>query len=180
MSRELGRKIPEVLRKELNSPALPRIAVPLVSLDPGGFPHVALLSFFEVLIEKERMFLWLSSSSRTCEFLNSRPRCTLLFIRERYCFYIKGEARHILTTSAHSVFQFRPLLVLADEVPEEERDTRLLSGVRFRFSRREEERRLAFREQLRKRLFKTQRSPKRKRGEKKRSPDRGGERFSGR
>ena len=152
MSRELGRKIPEVLKKELDSPDLPRIAVPLVSLDPGGFPHVALLSFFEVLIEKKRMFFYLSSGSRTCEFLNARPRCTLLFIRESYCFYIKGEARHVLTTSAHSVFRFRQQVVLADEVPEEERSSRLLSGARFRLSQQEEERRLAFLGELRERL----------------------------
>ena len=180
MSRVLGREIPEVLRRELDSPRMPKVAVPLVSLDPDGFPHVALLSFLEVLIEGGETFFFLYGGSRTCEFLRSRPQCTLLFVRKAYCFYLKGRANHVLTDQDHSVFRFRPVEVLADDVPEEERETRLTSGVRFRLSQQEEERRLAFREQLRKRLSKTKRSPKPKGGEKKQSRDRGGERCSGR
>ncbi len=152
MSLELGCQIPEILKRDLQSDTPPRVAVPLVSLDPEGFPHVALLSFFEILVHGEEVFFYLLDRSGTCQFLERRPPCLLVFVRSSYCLYVKGEAALMLSDEAHCLYALRLSQVLSDRIPKNERETHLLSGTRFHLSRSEEARRLALREKLRRRL----------------------------
>ena len=126
--------------------------MPLVSLDSGGFPHVALLSFFEILLQGEEVFFYLLDRSRTCQFLERRHPCLLVFIRSSYCFYVKGEAAFMLRDKAHCLYSLCLSQVLSDQIPEDEQETHLLSETRFHLSRSEEGRRLVLREKMRRRL----------------------------
>lgn len=131
VARNVGTEIPDRIIAEIRKDAPLSEAVPLVSVDSEGFPHVALLSYFELFLQDESLCFFVHGASRTGRFLKSGRRCTLLFVNRDYVVYVKGRARWQGDRESCSVFQLRVEAVLEDSPLPEEGDVFLQSGIRF-------------------------------------------------
>jgi hypothetical protein len=111
--------------------------VPVCTVDPGGFPHPAMLSYGEIAADDERTLrAAVYGSSRTARYLRDPGRMTLLFVEPDGAYYVKArvagpEAAH---PAAPGVVVF-PLLVvdvIADAVDtSREPAATITSGIRF-------------------------------------------------
>lgn len=134
MSRLLGRSLPEAVRQRIGfGPETIGKAVLLLTVDEGGFPHPAMLSFREVAAkDAERLRFCLNTSSRTSENLRRRGEAALLLIDEGPAYYIKGVAKELKASIKafpdQALFELRIEEVLEDEKP----GFPITSGVRFK------------------------------------------------
>jgi hypothetical protein len=68
-------------------------AIVLVTIDPYGWAHPALLSYSEVLaLDADRLRLALHAGSRSARHLRESGRATLVFADAELCLYVKVEA----------------------------------------------------------------------------------------
>lgn len=148
MSRELERKLPPNVIQEV-SKALPRFnAIPLVSVDREGLPHVALLSYFELIYDAESLFFFLNSFSRSTKFLRERGLCTLIFVHSDFVYYLKGKARLVGECDSQSIFQFRVESVWEDFPSPEEGEVFLKTGIRMGSGEEDTRKRIGGRENV--------------------------------
>ena len=131
MARNVGTEIPERIVAEIRRDPPVTVAVPLISVDPEGYPHVALLSYFELFLQDGSLGFFVHEGSRTGRFLKSGRRCTLLFVNRDYVVYVKGRARWKGDRESCSVFRLRVEAVLEDSPLPEEGEVFLQSGIRF-------------------------------------------------
>ncbi|MCY3774894.1 MAG: pyridoxamine 5'-phosphate oxidase family protein [Candidatus Aminicenantes bacterium] len=131
MTRNVGTEIPDRIIAEIRKDPPVSEAVPLLSVDPDGYPHVALLSYFELFLQDGSLCFFVHGGSRTGRFLKSGRRCTLLFVNRDYVVYVKGRARWQGDRESCSVFQLQVEAVLEDSPLPEEGDVFLRSGIRF-------------------------------------------------
>ena len=131
VARNVGTEIPERIIAEIRKDPPVSEAVPLVSVDPEGYPHVALLSYFELFLQGGSLCFFVHAGSRTGRFLKSGRRCTLLFVNRGYAVYVKGRACWKGDRESCSVFRLRVEVVLEDSPLPEEGDVFLQSGIRF-------------------------------------------------
>lgn len=138
MSRSLGASLPDRLLAPLlgpdeHVPADP--AIVLLTVDPYGWPHPALLSFAEVLaLDASRLRLGLHAGSRTARHLRDSGRATLVFADEALVVYVKAEALALPAlpgAEALARFELGVRDVLEDQAREEEAGARLASGLRI-------------------------------------------------
>ncbi|MFQ5739839.1 MAG: hypothetical protein ACE5JX_12575 [Acidobacteriota bacterium] len=148
MSRELGARMPDEVVREMRKPSPRLTAVPLLTVDRKGFPHVALLSYFEILWKAEAVHFFLHSSSRSTRFLRNHGLCTLVFINRDFAYYVKGRARWKGDLDSQSLFQFRVEAVLEDYPSTQEGEAFLKSGIRFETGKRESDQRLQLRQRM--------------------------------
>ncbi len=149
MSTDLGSHLPSDLAAALQDPALENVAVPVVTVDRQGFPHVALLSFLEICPHRhERLAFFLPPGSRTAGFLQKSGQCTLLFATESFVFYLKGTVRFAGLMEGLVVFVFRIQTALEDRPSKDEQDTYLTSALRFQAPAAEMERRRGLRRRV--------------------------------
>lgn len=148
MSLELGAKLPaEILEETAKSP--PRLtAVPLLTVDDEGFPHVALLSYFELIGHRKRLYFFVHSFSRTARFLRARPQCTLAFLSGDFAYYAKGRPRPIGQLESRALFEFSVDSVLQDFASAEEGEAFLQSGLRFTTKGKDIEKRLVLKRRM--------------------------------
>lgn len=152
MSRELGSKLPSQVAEEASKDH-PRLnAIPLVSIDRQGFPHVALISYYELLFHHQSLVFFLSSFSRSAKFLRERNLCTLVFVHRDFVYYIKARARWLGDCESVSIFQLAVESVWEDFPSPEEGETLLETGIRLVSGSRDLERRVQLREKVRLRL----------------------------
>lgn len=131
VARNVGIEIPDRIVAEIRKDPPVSEAVPLISVDPEGYPHVALLSYFELFLQDGSLGFFVHEGSRTGRFLKSGRRCTLLFVNRDYVVYVKGRARWKGDRESCSVFRLRVEAVLEDSPLPEEGDVFLQSGIRF-------------------------------------------------
>ena len=131
MARNVGTEIPDRIIAEIRKDPPVSEAVPLISVDPEGYPHVALLSYFELFLQDGSLGFFVHEGSRTGRFLKSGRRCTLLFVNRDYVVYVKGRARWKGDRESCSVFRLRVEAVLEDSPLPEEGEVFLQSGIRF-------------------------------------------------
>lgn len=124
-------QLPKDLVERLQSPEPCPLAVPLLSVDPEGFPHVALLSYAEIFLEQGALYFFPASASRTVSYLEQRPQATLLFIRAEFVYYLKGAVEKVAEEDGYTLFRFRPISVRQDLSPPGEAEVRLKDGIRF-------------------------------------------------
>ena len=152
MSRELGSRLPRRLIQEL-ARRKPRLnAVPLISTDPEGFPHVALLSFFELIFEDPLLYCFLKRSSRSSKHLRASEKCTLLFVRRDFVYYVKAQVRKVQEYGAQAVFQVEVVSVLEDFALPEEGKMFLKTGICFAGTEKEVKRQLDLKERIAKQI----------------------------
>jgi len=86
LNRLSGRDLPAVASK----------VIQIVTTDPEGWPHPALLSYFEVIAkDSRRIRLATYGSSTTSANMRRTGKLTLLVIDERAAYYIKGRAKEL-------------------------------------------------------------------------------------
>ena len=131
VARSVGTGIPERIVAEIRrDPPLPE-AVPLVSVDPEGFPHVALLSYYELFLQDGDLRFFVHNGSRSGRFLKSGRPCTILFVNRDFVVYVKGRARWREDRESCSIFGLQVEAVLEDSPLPEEGHVFLTSGIRF-------------------------------------------------
>ena len=146
MSSEL--QLPAPLIDRLSQDSTRLAAVPLVSIDGDGFPHVALLSYFELIYKNESLFFFLNSGSRTTDFLNERGQSALIFVENDFAYYVKGVARCIGRYDSQSILRLLVTSVRHDVPSPEEGAVWLKSGILVGCSGQEARRRRRLREDI--------------------------------
>src|SRR5262245_34364560 len=126
MSRLLGSELPSDLLDRLSGRDLrPHAAkvIPLLTVDERGWPHVALLSYFEVAAKDPRhLRLATFRDSTTSANMRRSGKATLAIIDERVACYIKCTVAEIApamhTAGWNAAFDCRVEQVIADDVDE--------------------------------------------------------------
>lgn len=138
MSRSLGPQLPDALVARLTAPdpaERPGEVVVLVTVDPYGRPHPALLSYAEVLaLDAGRIRLGLHAGTRSATHLGDSGRATLLFADAELNLYVKADAVPLAAASEHprlARFELQVRDVLADRAEGTEAGARLTGGITF-------------------------------------------------
>ena len=148
MSKHVGRALPDDLLERLSARDLAALAdrvIVVCSVDDRGFPHPALLSYFEVLATDSRTIrLAMYATSRTVANVRRDGRLTLILVDARVAYYVKGTARVLADAMRATPYNAKLDLqieeVLADEAnPELEPGAYIASGITYVNPRRAEE-----------------------------------------
>ena len=99
MSKLVGNELPDDLYQRLLGNDLEQNAekvILLATVDEGGWPHLAMRSYFEV-IAKDRHNLRLATyhNSRTTRNMRANGKATISIIDERTAYYVKGKVDQI-------------------------------------------------------------------------------------
>jgi hypothetical protein len=136
VTRSLGAALPDRLLARLAAPAgaVPLdAAILLVTVDPYGWGHPALLSYAEVLAhDAARLRLALRAGSRSSRHLREAGRATLVFADAELCVYVKAEALPLPAAPAASDLARFELVVrdvLEDWAEGDEAGARLATGL---------------------------------------------------
>jgi hypothetical protein len=140
MSRLVGSELPPDLLARLSGRDLTAVAskvIQIVTVDASGWPHPALLSYFEVVAKTPtRIRIATYATSATSGNMRRTGTATLIVIDERAAYYVKARAVEIAArmraTDWNAAFECRVEQVLADEVSEElEPGAYVSSGVTY-------------------------------------------------
>jgi Pyridoxamine 5'-phosphate oxidase len=126
MSRLIGSELPPDLLDRLSGRDLASHAskvIPLLTVDESGWPHVALLSYFEVAARDARhVRIAAFAGSTTSANLRRARKATLAVIDERLACYVKVTAtevaREMRTAGWNAAFDCEVEQVLVDEADE--------------------------------------------------------------
>ena len=141
MSKFLGNALPDDLYQRLagnHLQASAEKAILICTVDADGWPHPAILSYFEVIAKDERnVRLATYKDSSTTNNMRLNGKLTILIIDERVAYYIKGTvgelAREMSCSPHNSKLNLRVEQVLADEANEEfEPGVYITSGVIYK------------------------------------------------
>lgn len=104
--------------------ALARTAILLCTVDPRGWPHPAMLSYFEVAAtDRHTLRLAVYKDSRTCANLRERGKATLVLVDEQLVCYVRADVKQIVPSMASAAYNARVDLrveeVLFDEPPQD-------------------------------------------------------------
>ena len=140
MTRFVGNELPDDLYGRLRASNLEACAhkVILIStVDGEGWPHPAMLSYFEVVaLDRRNIRLATYKASSTTNNMRRVRRATISIIDERVAYYIKGSVvevrREMAVAPYNSNLNMRVERVLKDEVNEElEPGAYVASGVTY-------------------------------------------------
>jgi len=140
VSRSLGSVMPPDLVARLSGSELEAVAskvIQIVTIDAAGWPHPALLSYFEVVAkDPARVRLATYGTSTTSANLRRAGTVTLAVIDERVAYYVKARAVELTpkmrATGWNAAFECRVRQVLVDEVNEErEPGAYVMSGITY-------------------------------------------------
>jgi hypothetical protein len=135
MSRLIGHELNEILVNRLGGAdvsAHEGKIIPIVTLDGSGWPHPALLSYYEVIAKNPStldMALWKESS--TANNLRKTGKVTLMITDSGINYYLKGSVKELEAemAGASQVSRFRVTVeqVLEDQEP----NARITSGMTY-------------------------------------------------
>jgi hypothetical protein len=135
MSKILGSELTEALLKRLSGAAMASHEgkiIPIFTLDEEGWPHPALLSYYEVVAKNAStldMAIWKDSS--TANNLRRTPKISLMIADHGLNFYIKGTVTELENAMAGapqvSRFQIRVQQLLEDQEP----NAQITSGMTY-------------------------------------------------
>lgn len=141
MSKEVGPELPDDLFHALWDEDVSRQsgkAIVVVTVDPDGRPHPALLSFREVgARNRSTLRVVTHSNSRTTDNMRLNGIITLVFVDERMVYYVKGDAKEIPfvragTSQHYATMDMKVHQVLQDFVGADEAGSYITSGITFR------------------------------------------------
>jgi hypothetical protein len=111
-------------------------AVVLVTVDPLGRPHPALVSYAELLaLDPARIRLGLHAGTRSVTHLRDAGRATLIFADAELVLYVKADAVALPAGGGApglARFELHVRDVIADRAEGEEAGADLVSGITFR------------------------------------------------
>ena len=123
MSKAIGDALPDNVFERLNGRNLDAVSdhvLIVCSVDDRGFPHPALLSYFETIaIDARTIRLAMYSTSRSVRHARRDGRLTLVLVEDRVAYYIKGNVRELsrsMRDAPHNAkLHFTVAEVMADE-----------------------------------------------------------------
>ena len=139
MSVRLKPELPDDLFELMNGGAINRHrnkVILLITLDEGGWPYGAMLSYLEV-IARDRRTLRLApwSNSTSTGNLRRNGKVALLVIEEEMAYYIQGTAaelaRELAGFPGMAKIEVRIESILKDNALDYEGAARITSGIRF-------------------------------------------------
>ena len=151
MSKVVGTKLPEDLYQRLsgnNLEAYAKTAILVAAVDTAGWPHPAILSYFEVIAKDHaNVRLALYRDSTTAANIRRDGKLTMCIVDERIAYYVKGRVEEILPQMVSMEFNAKLNLrveqVLADEANEEyEKGAYITTGIRYERPRNPDEAKL--------------------------------------
>jgi hypothetical protein len=135
MSQILGNRLSDFLVSRLSGAAVESHEgkiIPILTLDDQGWPHPALLSYYEIVAKDPstlEMAIWKDSS--TANNLRRTPKISLMIVDKGVNFYIKGavkELEHAMAGAPQvSRFQIEVRQVLEDQEP----NAQITSGMTY-------------------------------------------------
>src|SRR3990172_3046192 len=142
MSQLLGRELTEELFERLKGMDVHSKlgkAIVIVTVDDKGWPHPAMLSYYEVVAkERSRIDLAIGKTSTTAKNLRRSGKITLLITDSGINYYLKGNAREVKESMEGvpfiSLFRVEIEQLLEDQEP----DAVITSGGTFSRARKKE------------------------------------------
>jgi len=135
MSRKLGRELTEALLKRLNGHSVGSHEgkiIPIFTLDESGWPHPALLSYYEVVAKDAStidMGLWKESS--TAKHLRRTGKVTLMITDKGVNYYLKGSVKE-LQAEMNGIPQVSRFRIATEELLEDqEANAEITSGLTY-------------------------------------------------
>ena len=136
MSQLLGKELPEALFQRLNGQAVgdhEGKIIPILTLDEPGWPHPALLSYYEVVAKNSSTLdigLWKNSS--TAINLRERGKITFLIADKGTNFYIKGVVKELQPEIPGIPQQSRFRVIIEQILEDQEPNAEITSGLTYR------------------------------------------------
>src|SRR5678809_660550 len=76
--------------------SLAALAIVICTVDAGGWPHPAMLSYFEVAaVDRQNARLAVYNDSRTCANMRERGKATLIIVDSNLTCYVRGTVQEI-------------------------------------------------------------------------------------
>jgi len=135
MSQILGKELTDALLKRLSGAAVASHEgkiIPIFTLDEAGWPHPALLSYYEVVAKNSstlEMAIWKDSS--TANNLRRMGKISLMIADNGVNFYIKGAVKELEKemTGAPPVSRFR--IAVEQLLEDQEPNAQITSGMTY-------------------------------------------------
>jgi hypothetical protein len=140
MSQLLGKELTEALLKRLSGQdvkAHEGKIIPIFTLDESGWPHPALLSYYEVVAKNSTTIdiaLWKNSS--TARNLRQTNKVTFLIADKGVNYYLKGSVKELQTEIPGIPLQSRFRVTTEQLLEDQEPNAEITSGLTY--SRRTE------------------------------------------
>lgn len=135
MSQVLGSELTEELFHRLKGDAMASKkdkAILIVSVDESGWPHPAMLSYYEVVAkDRATIDLAIGKSSTTARNLRRGGKITLLITDSDLNYYVKGDAREIREAMDGAPFMSLFRVAVEHLLEDLEPDAVITSGVTF-------------------------------------------------
>lgn len=140
MSKDLGGELPVTLAERLDGrhlEAYPDRVILVSTVDTDGWPHQAMLSYFEVVApDRRNLRIATYGDSTTTANMRRTGRVTLTFVDERLAYYVKASvdvlSAAMRSTPFNAKLNCRVERVLEDAVNEEfEPGAYVASGIRY-------------------------------------------------
>jgi hypothetical protein len=141
MARHRTGELTEELYRRLSGDeieSLAALALVVCTVDAEGWPHPAMLSYFEVAAEdRQNVRLAIYNDSRTCANMRERGRATLIIVDQNLVCYIRGAVSEVVPAMAAAPFNAM-LNLRVDEVtfdeppPDLEPGAFVTSGITYR------------------------------------------------
>lgn len=136
MSQTLGKTLPAPLFERLSGAQIEAHEgkiIPICTIDEGGWPHPALLSYYEIIAKDSSTLdtaVWKDSS--TAKNLRRAGKITLLVSDHRVNFYLKGSVSELeyQMTGAAPVSRFR--ISLEEVIEDQEANAEIITGLTYR------------------------------------------------
>jgi hypothetical protein len=112
-------------------------AIVLCTVDDRGWPHPAMLSYFEVAaVDRHNLHLAVYTNSRTCTNMRERGKATLIIVDDGLVCYIRGEATELAPAMRgaeyNATLNLRIEQVVFDEPPPDlEPGVRVMTGITY-------------------------------------------------
>ena len=135
MSRLLGKELTEALVKRLGGQELASHEgkiIPIFTLDESGWPHPALLSYYEVVAKNSftlDIALWKNSS--TANNLRRTGRVTLMIADKGINYYLKGKVRELAAEMAGAPVVSRFRIAIEQLLEDQEPNAEITSGLTY-------------------------------------------------
>jgi hypothetical protein len=136
MSRLLGKELTEALLKRFNGQnveAYEGKIIPIFTLDESGWPHPALLSYYEVVAKNSTTLdiaLWKNSS--TARNLRRTNKITFLITDKGVNYYLKGSVKELQAEIPGIPLQSRFRVSAEELLEDQEPNAEITSGLTYR------------------------------------------------